>query len=164
LRHGFDTVVQLDGDGQHDPRDVPRLVAALDQGADVAIGSRFLSGSYPSPWARRLGSRAFSLLASAIVGQPITDPTSGYRALRGPVIALYTSGLYPPDYPDADLLILTHRHGFRIREVAVEMRPRTRGVATLHRGMQPLYYVIKMCLSILVILLRRPTPRPGDAA
>jgi len=159
LRRGFDTVVHVDGDGQHDPADVPRLLAALDAGADVAVGSRFLVRGYPSPLLRRLGSRMFAALASLIVGQRITDPTSGFRAMRGPVLSLYASESYPPDYPDADLLILTHRHGFRICEVAVEMQPRRGGEAKLHRGLRPIYYVIKMVLSILVILLRRAPER-----
>lgn len=161
LRRGFHTVVHIDGDGQHDPADVPRLIAALDGGADVAVGSRFLGGDYPSTFLRRLGSRLFAALASLIVGQRITDPTSGFRALRGPVLPFYASDHYPPDYPDADLLILTHRHGFRIAEVPVEMRPRLSGEAKLHRGLRPIYYVIKMMLSIVVILLRRPPRRPA---
>jgi len=155
LRRGFGPVVHIDGDGQHDPVDVPRLLEALELGADVAIGSRFLAGAYPSTLLRRLGSRWFAALASLILGQRITDPTSGFRAMQGSVLSLYASEQYPPDYPDADLLILTHRHGFKIKEVAVQMRPRRSGEAKLHRGLRPIYYVIKMMLSILVILLRR---------
>jgi glycosyltransferase involved in cell wall biosynthesis len=155
VRHGYDLVAQLDGDGQHRASDLPRLIARLDQpDADVAVGSRFLDrrGHYRPSTARKAGIALFARIASAVMRQPVSDPTSGLQVMRIGVARFFCSEVYPMDYPDADILILLHRSGFWVREVPVEMRP-SQG-QSMHSGHRSAYYVYKMCLSILVTLLR----------
>lgn len=161
LREGYIYVVQLDGDGQHDPAQVGRVLEALQKDrADIVIGSRFLKGlepplgRYKGPWMRRIGMKLFGALATLIIGQRITDPTSGYIGLNRRALYYLCGDVYPADYPDADVIIMLHKAGFRIVEVPVRMYS-NRGGGQLHRGMRPFYYVIKMSLSIFVTLLRK---------
>lgn len=82
--HGYRTVVEMDADGSHDPSDLPRLLAALDEGADVAIGSRYVPGGAVENWARhRLAlSRGAGIFTRAMLGLRVKDVTAGYRAYR----------------------------------------------------------------------------------
>ncbi len=155
---GYDFLAQIDGDGQHDPAFIPKLLdPVMNNQADVVVGSRFReAGSYRPPFSRRLGILFFRNLLSWIIGQEITDPTSGYQAMNRDVIRFLTSDVFPCDYPDADVIISLNRAGFRIREVPVRMFPNAEG-KTMHSGLKPLYYMFKMCLSISVALLRSRT-------
>ncbi len=152
---GYELLAQIDGDGQHDPAFIPKLLDPVMNGkADVAVGSRFReAGSYRPSLSRRLGILFFRNLLSWVIGQEITDPTSGYQAMNRDVVRFLTSDVFPCDYPDADVIISLNRAGFRIREVPVRMFPNAEG-KTMHSGMKPLYYMFKMCLSIFVTFLR----------
>jgi glycosyltransferase involved in cell wall biosynthesis len=154
VEHGYDFVVQIDGDGQHEPACIPRLLAPLLAGeADFVLGSRFLDGeSYEPSFFRRLGMGLFRTLVRWVTGLPITDCTSGFQAFNREVIRFFARDIFPVDYPDADVLITLHRAGFRIRELPVRMYA-AEG-KSMHSGMKPLYYVFKMTLSIFVTLLR----------
>ena len=158
IRRGYDLVVQLDADGQHDPGSLADLLEpVLDDRADVAVGSRFLMpGSYQAPWGRKLGSFLFSWLASRLTGRRITDPTSGFWAMNRTATEALTSGQLPHDYPDADVLIGLHYAGLRLTEVPVVMHPAPEG-GSMHDGAMPLYYVFKMLFSMFLAMLgRRP--------
>jgi glycosyltransferase involved in cell wall biosynthesis len=154
--HGYDFLVQIDGDGQHDPACIPRLLAPVMAGeTDFAIGSRFLKEkSYDPSLVRRFGMVLFRGLVSLITGTRITDSTSGFQAFNREVIRFFTGEVFPCDYPDADMLIALHRAGFSIREVPVRMFANVEG-KSMHSGWKPLYYIFKMFLSIFVTLLRR---------
>lgn len=161
VRGGYSLLGQLDGDGQHSPDYLPAMLRALsgggllgEEGADVVIGSRFLGhdGHYKPSLARRVGMALFSRVASAVMHQHITDPTSGLQAMRLPVAEFFCSEVYPSDFPDADILILLHRCGFRVRELPVQMKPPSG--KSMHAGHRSLYYVYKMWLSIFVTMLR----------
>ncbi len=156
LTKGYDFVVQMDGDGQHDPSYISQLLAPVVAGeADFAIGSRFLGiGSYDPSLIRRLGMKFFCKLVSALIGKHITDSTSGYQAFNRRVIRFFTTEVFPYDYPDADMLLTLHRADFRIREVPVRMHGNASG-KSMHAGWKPLYYIFKMLLSIFVTLLRK---------
>jgi glycosyltransferase involved in cell wall biosynthesis len=157
VRHGYDVVGQLDADGQHRASDLPRLIARLGEAkTDIAVGSRFLdkAGEYRPSTARRAGIALFARIASLVMRQPVSDPTSGLQVMRIGVARFFCTEVYPMDYPDADILILLHRSGYWVREVPVEMLPSPR--ESMHRGHKSFYYVYKMCLSILVTLLRPP--------
>jgi len=156
LHHGVTLVVQMDADGQHEAAEIPRLIHEVTKGdVDVVVGSRFLHpGQYRTPWFRRLGMRIFGFLAARFIGQKVTDPTSGFQALKSPAIRFAASDLFPPDYPDADFLILLHKCGFRMREVPVHMRPSPVN-KSMHHGSKTVYYIFKMFLSIFVTLLRQ---------
>ncbi len=160
VRHRYDVVGQIDADGQHQARYLPTMFAALqEEGVDVVIGSRFLDkdGHYKPSAARKVGIGLFGRLASSLTRQHISDPTSGFQAMRLDVARFFCTDVYPADYPDADILILLHRSGFSVREVSVQMEASPAG-KSMHRGHRSLYYVYKMMLSILVTLLR---PRSG---
>ena len=159
LKYGFDFVLQMDGDGQHDPRYLPVLLREVREGgADVVIGSRFLGeGDYRAARLRQMGICLFRFLASRLCGQKITDPTSGYQALNRRAVEFCAEDSFPGDYPDADVLVMMHRAGLRIREVPARMHPNAQG-KSMHSGWKPLYYIYKMCLSIALNLLRRERP------
>jgi glycosyltransferase involved in cell wall biosynthesis len=156
LERGYDYVVQMDADGQHEPASVLDLIAEVRKGtADVVLGSRFLGPSTFRPrFVRRVGILLFRAIVSRVVGQRISDPTSGFQALNRRVLALYSTDVYPIDYPDADVLIMVHFAGFRIKEIPVVMYAGAANQKSMHSGLRPLYYVFKMFLSILVTLMR----------
>jgi len=155
-KYGFDYVLQMDGDGQHDAQYLRVLLSEVKEGkVDVVIGSRFLrEGGYHVPLLRRMGMLLFGFIASRVSGQKITDPTSGYQALGRRVIEFYTRDAFPGDYPDADVLVMLHRAGLRVQEVPVAMRPNSNG-RSMHSGLKPLYYIYKMLLSIALNLMRK---------
>jgi glycosyltransferase involved in cell wall biosynthesis len=155
LRERYDCVVQLDGDGQHEPADIPRLLGVLERGdADVVIGSRFLGEStYRPDAARRIGMRVFRLLAFALTGVRFTDVTSGFQALDKRALRFFAAERYPADYPDADVLVMLTRAGFRVAEEPVRMYPKP-GAQSMHAGLRPAYYIFKMFLSMLLTVLR----------
>ena len=157
-RHGYDTCVVIDADGQHDPAGIPLLVEAVESGsADVAIGSRFRGHmNYHQPLVKRLGMKVFAWTVSAVTGRPVTDPTSGFQALNADAMAFLCRDNYPVDYPDADTLLVLHYAGFKTVEVPVTMRERISGVS-MHSGWKPFYYIGKMWLSIAMVLLRQGT-------
>jgi glycosyltransferase involved in cell wall biosynthesis len=163
--HGYDAVVQIDADGQHDPRSAAAMVRVLgESGADVVLGSRFLgAGDYRPSALRAAGIRLMRRLVRAATGEAISDPTSGFQALGRRVVALYASDLFPADYPDADVLIMILRAGMRVREVPVVMHAREAG-SSMHDGLKPVWYMFKMLLSILVTVLRDPPAMPGEEA
>jgi glycosyltransferase involved in cell wall biosynthesis len=147
-------LVQLDADGQHDPACIPELLSPVVEGkADIAIGSRFLGNSYQPPFARRVGMALFRRIVSLVTGETVTDTTSGFQAFNRNVICFFATDIFPVDYPDADMLIMLHREGFRITEVPVRMFENSEG-KSMHSGLKPVYYMFKMLLSIGVTLMR----------
>ena len=157
LMRRYRYVVQIDADGQHDPESIKTLLNEVKkENVDVVIGSRFLEGKgrYKAPLLRKIGMGLFGKITSIIIGQPVTDPTSGFQALNRDALRFYASQYYPVDYPDADVIIMLHRTGLRIKEVPVIMHARQQG-QSMHSGMKPVYYIFKMFLSMFVTLLRR---------
>jgi glycosyltransferase involved in cell wall biosynthesis len=157
--HGYDVAVVIDADGQHDPAGIPCLADAVISGqADVAIGSRFRGRmDYRQPWVKRVGMAVFAWVVTWITGHAVTDPTSGYQALNAAALRFLAFDNYPVDYPDADTLLILHYAGFRVVEVPVTMRERMNGISKMHSGWKPIYYVGKMWLAILIVLLRQKT-------
>ena len=158
VQRDFNYVIQLDADGQHDPSDLPRFLRALEETkADLVIGSRYLANRHRSTSVpRRLGIRTFSLVLTLLIRERLTDPTSGYRAMTRRVLQFCTLDTYGFDYPDADFLLTLHRAGFRLAEIPIDIKPRLGGQSQ-HRGLRPVYYILKMFLSIFIILLRKKT-------
>ncbi len=154
LEQGYERLVQMDGDGQHPPEQIGPLLAALEgEGVDLALGSRFLGrAEYRIPALRRVGIGFFGRITSALVGQAVTDPTSGLQAMNRSVLAFYQQDFYPWDYPDADMLLRVHYAGLRFAEVPVVMLGGPPG-KSMHRGMRPLYYVYKLLLSLALTWL-----------
>jgi glycosyltransferase involved in cell wall biosynthesis len=153
---GYDIAIQVDADGQHDPKEIPKLLRALAEGkADMVIGSRFLGGSeFKSSMMRRIGISIFSHVISIIVGQKITDPTSGFRAANRKAIQLFALD-YPQDYPEPEVVILLHQCRLKMGEVPVGMSERYAGESSITKIMS-VYYMVKVLLAIFVDCFKRP--------
>jgi glycosyltransferase involved in cell wall biosynthesis len=166
--HGYDVAVQVDADGQHDPRTLRLLSQVLDERPDVGmvVGSRFADGSqegFRSSAARRVGIRLFSALLSHIVGDEVTDPTSGLRMVRRAGIELFARD-YPHDYPEVEAIVMLHAHRLTALEVPVVMRDRQGGESSIN-ATQSVYYMVKVTLAVLIGLARRrPVVDLGDAS
>src|SRR4051812_20313737 len=167
LENGYDRLAQVDGDGQHDPSELRKLIEAMDSSRDVDMicGSRFLTEEtdYVAPISRRTGIHIFAFLLSRIVGQRVTDPTSGFRLYNRRGIALFARD-YPHDYPEVEAVLMVHFHRLKMREVPVRMFQRGGGVSSISSG-KSVYYMLKVLLAIFVGLVRaRPVIEPGDDA
>lgn len=155
-QYGYPYLIQLDGDGQHLPSSLPTIYEALTQGdADLILGSRFLhSTPYHPSLPRKMGMKMFSGAVRLFTKIPLSDTTSGFQGMKQTLYEWYTQEHFPRDFPDADILIRTHFQGFRIKEVPAEMRIPL-GNISMHRGiLRPMYYVLKMWLSILQVFCR----------
>ncbi len=146
----YDIVVQIDGDGQHDPYDLDKLLAPVISGeVDMAIGSRFIETSgYKSPAFRNMGINFFSKVVMDITGRDIRDTTSGYRAVNKRVIDLFAN-YYPTDYPEVETIVYAMRKGVRIKEIPVKMKCRTQGKSSI-TPMKAIYYMIKVTLALIL--------------
>ncbi|MHB2000792.1 MAG: glycosyltransferase family 2 protein [Solirubrobacteraceae bacterium] len=158
LEHGYELAVQVDGDGQHDPRHIPDLLARLaeDPTLNMVTGSRFMSTDgegYRSSAARRVGIRVFSTLISLITRRRVTDPTSGFRMTNRRGIEIFARD-YPHDYPEVEAILMMHAHRLQSCEVPVVMRPRTSGESAISSS-QSVYYMVKVLLAVFVGLFRR---------
>jgi glycosyltransferase involved in cell wall biosynthesis len=161
---GHEVAVQIDGDGQHDPRHIPELLDRLhaDPELNMVTGSRFLrpdGEGFRSSAARRVGIRFFARVLSLLTGQRVTDPTSGFRMTDRLGIELFARD-YPPDYPEVEAILLIHRHRLRSCEVPVVMAPRLSGTSAIS-STQSVYYMVKVLFGVLIALFRaRPKQRP----
>ena len=168
LDNDYDVAVQVDGDGQHDARYIPELLAMLrsDPRLNMVSGSRFIGegeAGYQSSATRRVGIRFFSGILSRLTGRAVTDPTSGFRMTDRLGIELFARD-YPHDYPEVEAVLMLHHHRLVAAEVPVQMRERRTGESSINSG-RSIYYMIKVLLAILLGLLRtRPTVESGDAA
>jgi glycosyltransferase involved in cell wall biosynthesis len=154
--HGYDLAVRVDGDGQHDPGQLALVIAPVLRGdADIAVGSRFAAAGpgYRSSRTRRVGIRLLAWVVSRIVGQRVTDTTSGFQALNREGIALFARD-YPHDYPEVEATVMVFRHRLRLTEVPVTMRERGGGRSSI-TALRSIYYMVKVLLAIFVGLFRR---------
>lgn len=153
---GYDYVIQSDADGQHIPSEAKKLVDKMEEtGADIVIGSRFLSKTdYKHPFFRRVGTKLFQIIIRMFCHKKITDPTSGFQLLDRSVIERYAKiGKYP-EFPDANLIIEMLQEGYKIEEVSVKMKLNDQGTS-MHGGIiKPIKYMINVMYSIVFILLR----------
>jgi glycosyltransferase involved in cell wall biosynthesis len=163
----YDVVVQVDGDGQHRPDEIGRLLEPIERGeADLVLGSRYVEKTaYQAPPLRRLGMLIFSGLVSRVTGQRLRDTTSGFRA-SGPRVIGFLAEHYPGDYPEVEALVLLSRAGFRIVETPCRFRDREIGRSSI-TWTRSAYYMIKVILAVLIGLCRSVPPARGkesDAA
>jgi glycosyltransferase involved in cell wall biosynthesis len=160
LANGFDIAVQIDGDGQHDPAQLPAILAPLVTGeADIVIGSRYADGgSYRAGAHRRLGQRVWATIVSAIVRQPLTDTSSSFRALNRRSLSLFAAD-YPHGFLETvEATVLAGKYRLRLKEVPVTMRERELGSSSLTIP-RSLFYSAKVLLAVFVSLFRRPAVR-----
>lgn len=149
-RMGYEIAVQVDGDGQHPASEIERLVTTLmNTDANMVIGSRYVGkAGYDTPFSRLVGIRILSAVVSLLIGQRVTDTTSGFRAIERKTIC-FLARIYPRDYPEPEAIVLLRQHGFRIVEVPVSMRQRVGGVSSISH-LKGLYYMIKVLLATVV--------------
>jgi glycosyltransferase involved in cell wall biosynthesis len=152
---GFELAVRLDGDGQHDPSQLSTLLGpVVADEADIAVGSRFLGEQqWRSTFARGVGIRLFARIVSLLVGQRVTDTTSGFQACNRRAIALFAAD-YPHDYPEVEATVMVFRHRLRLVEVPVTMRERAAGASSI-TALRSIYYAVKVSLALFVGLFRR---------
>jgi glycosyltransferase involved in cell wall biosynthesis len=155
LANDYALAVQVDGDGQHPPEELKKLVERINSepAVDMVTGSRFLGeGEYKQTFARRAGIVMFSFILSFITHQKVTDPTSGFRLTNRRAIGLFAHD-YPHDYPEVEAILMMHRHQLKTVEVPVRMDLREGGqssITPLHSG----YYMLKVLLAVFVGLFR----------
>jgi glycosyltransferase involved in cell wall biosynthesis len=157
---GYDYVIRVDGDGQHETADIPKILDALvTSGAEVVIGSRFVDsgGSYTSI-PRSIGIVFFRLLLRPILGRTIHDPTSGFVGVNRRALQVF-SKTFPLEYPEIEVLVVLQRKRFRFHEVACRMYPRKTGKSTI-TVMRSFRYMLHVLLGVFVNVLRFDgTPR-----
>jgi glycosyltransferase involved in cell wall biosynthesis len=151
---GYDYVIRVDGDGQHDPRDIPTVLAALQKGnCEMVIGSRFVddNGEHTNVL-RAAGIMFFRAMLRPILGRPVHDPTSGYVGVNRTALELF-SATFPLEYPEIEALVVLQRKRFRFVEVPCRFRPRRAGRSTI-TVVKSLYYMIHVLLGVFVNVLK----------
>lgn len=151
---GFDYVIRVDGDGQHDPRDIPAVFDALRTSrCQMVIGSRFLDGDgeYTST-IRMTGIRFFRLVLRPILGQRVTDPTSGFVGVNRQALEVFSRS-FPLEYPEIEALVVLQRRAFRFVEVPCHARKRKAGRSTI-TTLKSIYYIVHVLLGVLVNILK----------
>jgi glycosyltransferase involved in cell wall biosynthesis len=147
-------VIRIDGDGQHPPAEIPKLLKAMEEeDADLIIGSRFRGQkAFVSNLVRYLGIKILAIFLSLICKSRVTDPTSGFWMVNRPLLS-YFAHEYPVEYPEPEAIALLRRHGFSLREVPVTFRRRIAGRSSIG-SWGTLYYMMKVGLALLVDRIR----------
>ncbi len=151
---GFEFVIRVDGDGQHDARDIPRILEKLkSSGCEMVIGSRFVAenGSRAGVM-RSLGIRFFRAVLRPILGKSVHDPTSGFVGVNRKALDVFSRS-FPLEYPEIEALVVLQRRRFRFEEVPVRMRPRVTGRSSITAA-KSLYYIVHVLLGVFVNVLK----------
>ena len=149
-QYGYDIAVQMDGDGQHDPRYLAKVIQPVEDGVyDMAIGSRFIEKEgFQTSFMRRFGINIISAFILVLTGKRIKDTTSGFRACNRKLIEFFAAN-YADDYPEPEAIMACVASGYKVGEVAVVMEERQGGVSSI-RSLKSAYYMIKVCLALIV--------------
>lgn len=156
VERDYDTVLQIDADGQHDPAFAPQLLERIEAGADLVIGARFAGvGEYAARGPRRWAMTVLSKSLSRLAGTRLTDTTSGMRATSRPLVELFARH-YPMDYlgDTVETLAMAARRGFRIEQVPVAMRARETGKPSHAVGMATVYLGRAFVVLVLALIRR----------
>lgn len=158
VSNDYDIAIQIDGDGQHDPAYIHKLIEPLIKGeADMAIGSRFITKEgFQSSGLRRTGITMLSVLIRMVCGVKVYDVTSGFRATNRYMTRLYANE-YAQDFPEPEAIVACVMAGGKVKEVPVIMREREAGVSSIH-SFKSIYYMIKVSLAVI---LKRFTTKKG---
>jgi glycosyltransferase involved in cell wall biosynthesis len=166
LAGGYEYAIQVDGDGQHDPVEIKKLVERIhgEPKVEMVYGTRFAENvGFQSTGLRRMGIKLFALTLSLVTKQKVTDPTSGFRLCDRRAIALFAEN-YPIDYPEVEAILLMHRNQLRSAEVPVQMHARGGGSSSITM-LKSGYYMMKVLLAVFVGLFRAPVNfEPGAEA
>jgi glycosyltransferase involved in cell wall biosynthesis len=158
---GYEYVIRVDGDGQHDPKDIPRILEVLRKsGAHMVIGSRFYStNGARTTVPRSMGIALFRLLLRPILDKPVRDPTSGFVGVNRAALEVFSRS-FPLEYPEIEALVVLQRRRFQFQEVPCSMRPRKAGRSTI-TAMKSLYYLVHVLLGVFVNILKFERRRGG---
>lgn len=151
---GYEYVIRVDGDGQHDPVFIPKIYEALrSSSCEMVIGSRFVDGAGGySSLLRGFGIRLFRLILRPILGKPVRDPTSGFVGVNRSALQVFSSS-FPLEYPEIEALVVLQRKAFRFMEVPCAMRPRMAGRSTI-TAVKSLYYIFHVLMGVFVNVLK----------
>jgi glycosyltransferase involved in cell wall biosynthesis len=151
---GYDYVIRVDGDGQHDPRFIPKILNALQrENCEMVIGSRFLNGDGShSGFLRHAGIVFFRAMLRPILGKSVRDPTSGFVGVNRTALALFSRS-FPLEYPEIEALVVLQRKRFRFVEVPCAMRARRAGRSSI-TALRSLYYPVHVLLGVFVNVLK----------
>ncbi len=151
---GYDYVIRVDGDGQHDPSEIPKMLETLQrESCEMVIGSRFVDGSGKhSGFLRAAGIVFFRAVLRPILGRPVHDPTSGFVGVNRTALSLFSRS-FPLEYPEIEALVVLQRKRFRFVEVPCQMRPRRAGRSTI-TPLRSLYYIAHVLLGVFVNVLK----------
>ena len=151
---GFEYVIRVDGDGQHDPADIPRILERLcSSGCEMVIGSRFVNGDQGhTGMARSLGIRFFRMVLRPILGKPVHDPTSGFVGVNRRALDVFSRS-FPLEYPEIEALVVLQRKRFRFEEVPVKMLTRRAGRSSI-TAVKSFYYIAHVLLGVFVNVLK----------
>jgi glycosyltransferase involved in cell wall biosynthesis len=151
---GYDYVIRVDGDGQHDPRFIPKILETLRrENCEMVIGSRFINGDGEhTGFLRAVGIVFFRIMLRPILGKTVHDPTSGFVGVNRTALALFSKS-FPLEYPEIEALVVLQRKRFRFVEVPCKMRPRRTGRTTI-TALRSLYYPIHVLLGVFVNILK----------
>ena len=151
---GYDYVIRIDGDGQHDPRDIPKIFEILrNSDVEMVIGSRFVhaEGEHTS-FIRALGIVFFRMVLRPILGKRVHDPTSGFVGVGRAALAVFSRS-FPLEYPEIEALVVLQRRAFRFQEVPCRMRPRKAGRSSI-TAFKSIYYIFHVLLGVFVNILK----------
>jgi len=151
---GYEYVIRVDGDGQHDPRYIPDIFKMLrDSGCHMVIGSRFVEDNGNRTGAvRTLGIRFFRMVLRPILGRPVRDPTSGFVGVNRSALKVFSRS-FPLEYPEIEALVVLQRKAFRFEEVPCHMRPRQAGRSSI-TALKSIYYIIHVLLGVFINVLK----------
>lgn len=159
---GYSYVIRIDGDGQHDPRDIPKILEALrTSGCHMVIGSRFLNndGAHSST-VRALGIQVFRIVLRPILGKPVRDPTSGFVGVNRQALEVFTKS-FPLEYPEIETLVVLQRKRFQFQEIPCRSRRRQAGRSSI-TALKSLYYIIHVLLGVFINVLKFEGRRKGS--
>jgi len=163
-REGFDAAIQLDGDGQHPPSEIAKLVeqAKGADAPDIVVGTRYRGkDNFRSTLLRRIGSWWLRTVLRLITRVRVSDPTSGYRLYGRRALELY-DWAYPYDYPEPEALAMARAARLKVVEVPVTMRERQGGASSIG-GFSAPYYMLKVTLAVMLAFVRSRSRRTrGD--
>ena len=161
---GYEYVIRLDGDGQHDPKNIRDIYNKLrTSGCQMVIGSRFVEqNGNRTGMLRGFGIHFFRMVLRPILGKPVRDPTSGFVGVNRSALEVFSRS-FPLEYPEIEALVVLQRRAFHFEEVPVHMRPRQAGRSSI-TAVKSIYYIIHVLLGVFVNILKFDPQRRGRAA
>jgi glycosyltransferase involved in cell wall biosynthesis len=151
---GYEYVIRVDGDGQHDARDIPKVFETLcTSGCEMVIGSRYVNGANGgTSIVRAAGIRFFRMVLRPILGRPVRDPTSGFVGVNRSALEVFSRS-FPLEYPEIEALVVLQRRRFRFVEVPCRMLPRRTGRSSI-TPLKSIYYIVHVLLGVFVNVLK----------